>query len=180
MSAKPSVCDAQLFHGLDEDALTLLASKMVKCVQNGVVIYLHGNLGAGKTTFARAFLRGLGYSGKVKSPTYTLIEFYEINTRSVYHLDLYRIHSAKELLNLAWDEDFNTSSIALIEWPEKGKSYLRRADLNCTLTMENSDKRTICLQACTDIGLKLLQALSVQDDRGKVVSPTYFDIKFSV
>src|SRR5579862_15036 len=97
-----------------EEAMLQLAAMLASVIENGMVIYLNGPLGAGKTTFARGFLHGLGYHGKVKSPTFTLVEPYELNGRFVYHFDLYRLSSAHALEEIGVREYFSPASICLI------------------------------------------------------------------
>ena len=101
-----------------------------------LVIYLHGDLGAGKTTFARGFLRGLGHTGRVPSPTYTLIEPYELAGYAVSHIDLYRLQSPGEAGALALEELSGNGTIMLIEWPEKGGHSLPPADLEIELEID--------------------------------------------
>jgi len=98
------------------------------------IIYLNGDLGAGKTTFARGFLNGCGVSGPVKSPTYTLVEVYETPTVSFVHLDLYRLLDAEELEPLGLRDMARPGFIWLIEWPDRGTGRLPFPDLSVTLT----------------------------------------------
>lgn len=106
----------------------------------GVVIYLQGELGAGKTSWARAFLRALGWLGAVKSPSYGLLEVYELPGVLVYHLDLYRLGDAEELEYLGIRDLAAQPAIWLIEWPEKGGAYLPRADLCIRLSYDADDE----------------------------------------
>ena len=103
-----------------------LAKWIVKADLQDCKIYLEGNLGAGKTTFSRYFIQAFGVKGAIKSPTYTLIEPYELDDRTILHADLYRLSSPIELFDLGLLEE---SGIWLIEWPEKGEGVLPMADL---------------------------------------------------
>lgn len=92
--------------------------------QRGGVVYLHGDLGVGKTTLVRGILRAFGYQGRVKSPSYGLIESYEFDDLSVHHLDLYRLGDGEEITYLGLEDLFNGPTLLLIEWAEKGQGYL--------------------------------------------------------
>ncbi len=98
-----------------------------------VAIHLHGELGAGKTTFARGLLRGLGHAGRVPSPTYTLVEPYELAGRQVFHLDLYRLSDPGELEYLGIAEMTGPGAVLLIEWPERGIGAIPNSDLEVLL-----------------------------------------------
>ena len=101
----------------------------------GVVIYLRGNLGAGKTTLARGLLRSLGVTGTIRSPTYTLLEHYRNAGRNVLHLDLYRLTDPLELTNLGLSDFPSSENWWLIEWPERGGALLPAADLELQLSV---------------------------------------------
>jgi tRNA threonylcarbamoyladenosine biosynthesis protein TsaE len=113
----------------DEGAVAVLAKQFAQRVGAPLVIYLIGDLGAGKTTFARAFVHALGYVGYVKSPSYGLLESYEVSGKTVLHLDLYRIEDPEEIEYLALRDLFDEDAILLVEWPEKGISELPPPDL---------------------------------------------------
>lgn len=145
---------------VDEAALMAFAEHLAPIVSAGTVIYLHGELGAGKTTLTRGFLRGLGYTGKVKSPTYTLVEPYDINGQPIYHFDLYRLQDARELEHMGIRDYFTPQAICLIEWPEKGMPFLPKPDVTCHITFVSSDSREIHLEAHSDKGSAILKASS--------------------
>jgi len=121
---------------------------------NSLVIYLVGDLGAGKTTFARGFLRGLGHTGRVPSPTYTLIEPYDIAGYAVSHIDLYRLRSPDEVDALALAELSGDATIMLIEWPENGGAGVPPADLRIELVIDGQG-RALRLAGLSAAGKKL-------------------------
>lgn len=103
--------------------------------QDFAVLYLEGELGAGKTTFARGFLHGLGVTGTVRSPTYTILEHYSADELSILHVDLYRLHSADELEALGLREWAREGCVWLIEWPERGAGRLPLPDLTLSFSV---------------------------------------------
>jgi tRNA threonylcarbamoyladenosine biosynthesis protein TsaE len=103
--------------------------RLASAVQPGMTIWLSGDLGAGKTTLSRGLLRGLNYSGRVKSPTYTLLEIYPFSSFNLYHFDLYRFADPIEWEESGFREHFNAQSICLVEWPEKAEGMLPEPDL---------------------------------------------------
>lgn len=121
-------------------------NQLAKIVEPGTVIYLNGTLGAGKTTITRGFLQGLGFNGKVKSPTYTLVEPYDINGMPIYHFDFYRLQDANELENIGVRDYFSGNGICIIEWPDKAFPLLPPADITCDISFANTS-RVITLQA---------------------------------
>lgn len=139
------------------------------CLGKNVVIFLQGELGAGKTTLARGILAGLGHSGKVKSPTYALIETYILqhpdtqSAQHVCHVDLYRIHSSKEIIQLGLQDYAQISSnenvIYLIEWPERGLQELPKPDITCYIA-HLKNKRSCRLVSQSAEGQNIILALS--------------------
>ena len=151
----------------DEHALEALAARLAQawlgCADTGLVILLHGNLGAGKTTFARGFLHAAGHPGVVKSPTYTLVEPYQLETgRWVYHFDLYRLADAEELEFTGARDYFDTDSACLVEWPEKAAGYLPQADIECVISVVKTG-RVMSLSSATRRGMHLMRQ-AIGDD----------------
>lgn len=135
-----------------EADLEAFAAKMAEASNLDLVIFLQGNLGAGKTTFARGFLRGCGYQGLVKSPTYTLVEPYSVDDdKWVYHFDLYRLSHGEELEFAGIRDYFDGESVSLIEWPEKAEGYLPEPDIICQLDYQGQG-REIKVSALTARG----------------------------
>jgi len=108
--------------------------KCAQCIGAGQVIFLHGDLGAGKTTLAQGLLAGWGYPGAVTSPTFTLLESYPLGELTVHHFDLYRMESAQELEMIGARELFNPESICLIEWPDRAAGFLPEPDIRFNIT----------------------------------------------
>jgi tRNA threonylcarbamoyladenosine biosynthesis protein TsaE len=113
----------------DEAATQRLGEILAPLLQPGMVIFLEGDLGAGKTTLSRAMIRALGHVGAVKSPTYSLVEVYVISSLYLYHFDFYRFEYPEEFLDAGFDEYFNDSAICLVEWPERAAGCLPSPDL---------------------------------------------------
>jgi len=123
-----------------------------------VIVGLSGTLGAGKTTFVRAMLRGRGYTGRVPSPTYTLLERYDLPGLTVVHLDLYRLGGDEELENLGLRDSLGDPATAILcEWPEHAPRFAMRCDLRLKLQETGATARRLDLEACTDLGNKALE-----------------------
>lgn len=121
-------------------------------------LFLQGEIGSGKTTLVRGFLTGLGYQGLVKSPTYTLVEPYQIDDLEIFHLDLYRLNSPDEVFSIGIQDYFSPTAICLVEWPEKAGTLLAPADLHIVIQYK-ADHRALQLSPGTAAGIAILQAL---------------------
>jgi len=144
-----------------EKDMQMLGAALAEHSKTGIVIFLHGELGAGKTTFVRGFLRKLGHKGIVKSPTYTLIEPYELaENLYVYHADLYRLENPNSLEDIGLSDYLNSDAICLIEWPEKGGFFLPKPSLQCFIEII-SNGREVSLVAENAIGNEILKKLAV-------------------
>lgn len=139
----------------DEDAMVALGAGLAAVSQPGLVIYLQGELGMGKTTFCRGFIQALGHTGAVKSPTYTLVEPYQLRQRDVYHFDLYRLGDAAELELIGIRDYFAAGSLCLVEWPERGAGALPPADLTITIVASGSS-RSVRVRAGSVLGSTVL------------------------
>lgn len=143
----------------DEQATLQLGQQLAKlCPPEGLVIYLEGNLGAGKTTLSRGLLRALGHQGNVKSPTYTLVERYDLASFTVFHFDLYRLSDPEELSYIGIEDYFQQRTICLFEWPENGSGYLPEPDMEITLSYDNHS-RVASITGQSDMGRKVCEQL---------------------
>ena len=136
-----------------------LGARLAEALKPGCIIYLHGELGAGKTTLARGLLHGLGHGGTVKSPTYTLVEPYQIGQWRLFHWDLYRLADPEELEFLGLRDQLDGEAVLLIEWPERGRGELPVADLEITLDYAD-EGRNSRLEARSPVGQALLVGLA--------------------
>jgi tRNA threonylcarbamoyladenosine biosynthesis protein TsaE len=139
--------------------LQVFARSLAPCLRNGASIFLQGELGAGKTTLVREILRGLGYSDKVKSPTYTLVEPYQIGAEVVFHFDFYRLQENAELFNIGISDYFVEPNICLVEWPDKFISVLPLADITINFKVVE-EKRMLILQAQTARGEEIIKLMT--------------------
>jgi tRNA threonylcarbamoyladenosine biosynthesis protein TsaE len=135
-----------------------LGAELARGLKPGMVIYLAGQLGAGKTTLARGVLRGLGYGGKVKSPTFTLVELYKISRLYLYHFDFYRFDDPRELADAGFRDYFNPHSVCLVEWPEKAAAGLPAADVSVSMRLEATGRR-VEIVADTEAGRSCVERL---------------------
>ena len=145
-------------HLPDEASTRALGARLARVIMPGLLLYLHGDLGSGKTTFARGLLRGLGYTGRVKSPTYTLVELYTVSRLNLYHFDFYRFRNPKEWRDAGFNEYFNGASVCLVEWPEKAGGLLPVADLDIALGFAGNG-RDLSIRAGSESGNACLNRL---------------------
>ena len=155
-------------HIAQEDDMLAFGARLGVCVTqvcdaaHTAIIFLYGELGAGKTTLARGFLRGLGYHGKVKSPTYTLVEPYQIGPHQAYHFDLYRLTDPQELEYIGLRDFLENVAIFLVEWPERGVGHLPPPDLDIHIGHADT-ARQISLTPHSATGAEILARLHKPD-----------------
>jgi tRNA threonylcarbamoyladenosine biosynthesis protein TsaE len=145
----------------DEAATLALGGALAAGTAPGRVIHLRGDLGAGKTTLVRGLLRALGYAGRVKSPTYTLVEDYSVSSLNLYHFDFYRFEDPDEWLSSGFRDYFNAQSVCIVEWPERAGDLLAPPDLELRLEFDAaSPGRRALLEAHSPAGSAWLSRLS--------------------
>ena len=144
----------------NETETTEIGAKVATCLKGGEVIYLKGELGTGKTTLVRGVLNGLGHTGNVKSPTFTIVEPYSIDSHVIYHFDLYRLDDPEELESLGIRDYCDGQSICFFEWPEKGGDFLPDADILISLSYQN-EGRALEISTFSEIGDSILGNLSI-------------------
>jgi tRNA threonylcarbamoyladenosine biosynthesis protein TsaE len=135
----------------DEAATLALGARLGCSLEPGLSLWLQGDLGAGKTTLTRGVLRELGFAGRVKSPTYTLVELYELSRFNLYHFDLYRFVDPDEWEDAGFREYFNSASVCLVEWPDKAGGRLPQPDLRVQFDILD-DGRSVRIDALTEAG----------------------------
>ena len=141
-----------------EEAQVAFGEVLGHVLQGRGLVYLEGELGAGKTTLTRGILRAYGHLGAVKSPTYTLVEPYELGSQRVYHLDLYRLSDPEELEFMGGRDVLADDALSIIEWPSRGEGWLPAPDLRLTLEVIDQG-RLASLAAGSDSGRRMLEVL---------------------
>ncbi|MGH8502061.1 MAG: tRNA (adenosine(37)-N6)-threonylcarbamoyltransferase complex ATPase subunit type 1 TsaE [Gammaproteobacteria bacterium] len=147
----------------DAAAMEALGARLAAACEPGLVIFLCGALGAGKTTLTRGLLRALGHGGSVKSPTYTLVEPYDLPAMSLYHFDFYRLSDPEELEFMGVRDYFGRHALCIVEWPERAANRLPRPDLDVTIEYLQSGRR-VALNAVTPAGVRLLARISAHNN----------------
>lgn len=146
---------------LDDEAATLaFGARLARELAPGMVLYLEGELGAGKTTLVRGLLRALGYAGRVRSPTYTLTETYSLRGFELYHFDLYRMHDPREWVDAGFREMHDGHAVSVIEWPERAAGWLPRPDVVIRLQVRDEGRDVEC-EARSPLGARYLEACCI-------------------
>jgi len=143
----------------DEAATMALGGFLAHAIEPGLVVFLRGELGAGKTTLVRGALRALGWQGPVKSPTYTLVEVYAVSRLDLHHFDFYRFRDPREWIDAGFRESFNGLTASLIEWPEKAAGLLPPADLEIALALQGTG-RSAALTSSSTKGERVLARIA--------------------
>ena len=141
----------------DEVATLALGASLAADAHPGLVLYLSGDLGSGKTTLARGLICALGHAGRVKSPSYTLVEDYELPRLHLYHFDFYRFKDKKEWVSSGFREYFGPDALCIVEWPERASGLLAPADLEIELQFRGAG-RLACLRPQSPAGSDWLQS----------------------
>jgi tRNA threonylcarbamoyladenosine biosynthesis protein TsaE len=148
----------------DEAATNRLGAALAAGVVPGRVVHLRGELGAGKTTLVRGLLRALGYAGRVKSPSYTLVELYTVSSLNLYHFDFYRFRDRSEWISSGFREYFNPDAFCIVEWPERAESLLAPPDLEIAIEFSGAGRKAT-IDGRTAAGEEWLARLSASWER---------------
>ena len=143
----------------NEAATECLAKRCAAYLVSPLLLTFTGEIGAGKTTFIRAMLRALGVSAAIKSPTFSIVESYQLSSLHIHHFDLYRIHDQAELEYIGFRDYFTNNAICCIEWPEQASHYLETADIGFTLVLKGAG-RELHAHAFSSAGIKILSCLA--------------------
>jgi tRNA threonylcarbamoyladenosine biosynthesis protein TsaE len=143
----------------DEAATSAFGARLAGALKAGMVIYLCGDLGAGKTTLVRALLQALGYTGRVKSPTYTLLEQYEAGGLHLRHFDLYRFQDDEEWEAAGFRDEFDGRNVCLVEWPEKAHGLIAQADVEIMFEILPSG-RNLSFRTHTETGRECIAQIA--------------------
>jgi tRNA threonylcarbamoyladenosine biosynthesis protein TsaE len=127
----------------DEKETLELGGELAPCIEPGLTFYLRGPLGAGKTTLVRGVLQALGHEGPVRSPTYALVEVYDLSRLHLHHFDFYRFHDPREWIDAGFRETFDGTNVTVIEWPEKAGSWLPPADVEIDIDMAEPGREAL-------------------------------------
>ena len=140
----------------DEHAMICFGQNLAVRLDEVMLITLKGDLGAGKTTLCRGLLRGLGHQGAVKSPTYTIVEPYDLAFGMVYHFDLYRVNDPQELDYIGFTDYLDNGALNIVEWPERGREYLSKIDVHLSIEHRSSG-RSVILESRSEAGKKFIE-----------------------
>ena len=143
----------------DEAATLQLGAALAPGIGPGRVLHLRGELGAGKTTVARGLLRALGQAGRIKSPTYSLVELYPLSSLNLYHFDFYRFKDREEWLSSGFRDYFNPHSACIVEWPERAEGLIAPPDLDVLLEIRNQGRQAT-VEALSPAGSSWLSQVS--------------------
>ncbi|MEO5735396.1 MAG: tRNA (adenosine(37)-N6)-threonylcarbamoyltransferase complex ATPase subunit type 1 TsaE [Rubrivivax sp.] len=153
----PQILETRRWHWPDEDACASRATELARRAAIGdAYVELQGPLGAGKTTFVRHLLRALGVKGRIKSPTYAVLEPYQVGELCISHFDFYRFEDARELIDAGFRDVFAAPGLKLAEWPEHAAALLPTADVTLSIGVREDGSRTVQVEAATVRGLELL------------------------
>jgi len=142
----------------DEKAMLDFGAKLAGIIASPALVFLQGDLGAGKSTLVRGFMHGLGFQGRVKSPTYTLVEPYEMNDKTIYHMDLYRLADPEELEFIGIRDILSGTSLCMIEWPEKAGGMLGEPDISIKISSMDTG-RNIKLSGLNEQAMAVINEL---------------------
>jgi tRNA threonylcarbamoyladenosine biosynthesis protein TsaE len=153
-----------ILEAADAQTMERVGARLAIACEPGLILFLSGELGAGKTTLARGFLRALGHVGSVKSPTYTLVEPYVLRNASVYHFDFYRLSDSEELEFMGVRDYLGGNAICLVEWPERAQGYLPPPDISAVIAYSDSG-RQVRITAMSAAGVRVIARLCADESQ---------------